>query len=101
MLNEKGIVDKLYIQPEIFKHHMARKEYLNAALCVDKALAVAGFIGLEEDKRIELFGDRQRSEPVTGLIDEKQYLKACDWCTFYGGFSFSRETLANVVRNVS
>lgn len=101
MLNDKGIMDKLYLQPEIFKHHMARKEYLDAALCVDRALAVSVFIGLEPEKRAELFGDRQRSEPVTGLIDEKQYLKACDWCTFKGGFSFSRATYANVVRNAS
>lgn len=101
MLNDKGIMDKLYLQPEIFKHHMMRKEYLDAALCVDRALAVSVFIGLEPEKRAELFGDRQRSEPVTGLIDEKQYLKACDWCTFKGGFSFSRATYANVVRNAS
>ena len=37
MLNEKDIIGKLYDQVEIFKHHMRRKEYLEAALCVDTA----------------------------------------------------------------
>lgn len=98
MLNEKGIVDKLYDQKGIFEHHMRRKEYLEAALCVDDAQKIAMLIGLEEDKRAELFGDRQPDEPVKGLIDEQQYLKACDWCTFRGGYGFSRHTYKNVMR---
>ena len=51
MLNEKDIIGKLYDQAEIFKHHMRRKEYLEAALCVDTASMVAHKLEVPEDIR--------------------------------------------------
>lgn len=95
MLNEKEIVNKLYEQADLFRHHMRRKDYLSAALCVDWAGMVALFVELDDDRKAELFGDRQPEEPVKGLIDEEQYLKACEWCIFHG-YEISRHTYQNV-----
>ncbi len=97
MLNEEDIIGKLYDQAEIFKHHMRRKEYLEAALCVDTASMIAHKLEIPEDIRREIFGDRQLDEPVPGLIDEEAYLKACEWCIFHG-YSHTRHTYENVMR---
>lgn len=96
MLTELQIEKKLYEQTDIFKHHMRRKEYLEAALCVDRAAMTASFVELDEPKVKELFGDREPDEPVDGLISEQAYIKACDWCTFEGGYATRRLTYQNV-----
>lgn len=95
MLTERQIEKKLYDQPGMFRHHMSRKNYLNAALCVDRAQMVARFVGLEEQKKAELFGDRQADEPKEGLINEERYLKACEWCIFHG-YEKTRRTYQQV-----
>lgn len=76
MLTEKQIEKKLFEQPDMFIHHLRRKDYLNAALCVDWAQRVAMFVKLDEQKKAELFGDKQPDVPVEGLINEERYLKA-------------------------
>lgn len=96
MLTEAGIEKKLYEQPGMFMHHTKRKNYLAAALCVDWAQMVAAFVGLEEKKKAEIFGDRQPDEPVEGMINEEWYLKACEWCIFKGGYDRTRRTYQNV-----
>lgn len=84
MLSEKEIRDKLYDQPAMFRHHMSRKNYLNAALCADWAQMTAHFIGLDEKSRTELFGDRQPDEPIEGLLKEDEHIKASWWCVLHG-----------------
>lgn len=96
MLSEKEIEKKLYLQADLFRHHMDRKDYLAAALCVDTAAAVAWFTGLDEDKKKELFGDREPDEPVAGLIPEERYLKACEWCIFKGRYARHRMSWCNI-----
>lgn len=96
MLTEKQIENKLLEQADMFKHHLARKDNLNAALCVDWARLVALFVELDEKRRAELFGDRQPDVPVEGLINEGRYLKACEWCIFRGGYAITRRTYQNV-----
>lgn len=96
MLNEAQIEKKLYEQADMFRHHMRRKEYLPAALCVDCARMVALFIGLETGKTAELFGDRQKEPLVEGVINEEWYMKACEWCIFRGGYAVTRHTYQNV-----
>ena len=95
MLTESGIEKKLYDTPQMFTHHLRRKDYLNAALCVDWAQRVAMFVGLDESKKAELFGDRQPDEPVEGLIKEGRYLKACEWCIIHG-YATTRRTYQQV-----
>ena len=97
MLNEKQIEKKLFEQAEMFRHHMRRKDYLSAALCVDWAAKVALFVELDEKSKTELFGSREDPDnPVEGLIRESDYLKACEWCIFRGGYDHSRNTYQNV-----
>lgn len=96
MLTEKEIEKKLYDQPDMFRHHLSRKDNLNAALCVDWMRQVALFVELDEERRAELFGDRQPDVPVEGLINEEWYLKACEWCIFKGGYAATRRTYQNV-----
>ena len=97
MLTERQIEKKLYDQPGMFRHHMSRKNYLNAALCVDWAKKVAMFVELEEQKKAELFGDKQPDVPVEGLINEERYLKACEWCIIHG-YAITRRTYQQVQR---
>ena len=82
MLNEDQIIKKLYDQVKIFKDHMMRKEYLQAVLCADQASMVVMCLDMGEEVRAELFGVRDKNNPVIGLIDEAQYIKALDWCIF-------------------
>lgn len=96
MLTEAQIESKLYDQAGMFVHHMKRKAYLQAALCVDYAQMVALFVELDEHKKAEIFGDRQPDEPIAGLINEEIYLKACEWCILKGGYAHSRHTYQNV-----
>ena len=96
MLTEAQIEKKLFEQAEMFMHHMKRKEYVDAALCVDWAAMVSRFVELDEQKKAELFGNRQADETVDGLINEELYLKACEWCIFKGGYAVTRHTYQNV-----
>lgn len=96
MLNEAQIEKKLYEQADMFMYYMRRKDYLEAALCADRAKTVAVFIGLESDKMAELFGDRQPEQPVEGIINEEWYMKACEWCIFRGDYAVTRHTYQNV-----
>lgn len=96
MLNEKQIEKKLYDQVDMFMHYIRRKDYLEAALCVDDAKRIALFIELEEDKMVELFGDRKSEQQIEGLFSEEWYMKACEWCIFKGGYAESRHTYQNV-----
>lgn len=96
MLNESEIEKKLFEQPAMFTHYMSRNEYLEAALCVEWASMVALFIQLDEEKKAELFGDKQPDKPVKGMINEDLYIKACDWCVFKGGYAISEHTYQNV-----
>ena len=50
-----------------------------------------------EEVRAELFGVRDKNNPVIGLIDEAQYIKALDWCIFHG-FSHTVHTFENVIK---
>lgn len=95
MLSEKQIEKKLFDQAQMFTHHLKRKNYLNAALCVDWAQKVALFVELDEKKKTELFGDRQADEPKEGLINEERYLKACEWCIL-NGYEKTRRTYQQV-----
>ena len=98
MLEGKEIVDRLFDLAQMFRHYMRRKEYLEAALCVDWMKTAALFIGLDEDTMAELFGSRQDEErPVKGVVDEDIYLKACEWCICHG-YENSRRTYQNVQR---
>ena len=90
MLNEDQIRKKLYDQTEIFKDHMMRKEYLQASM-------VVMCLDMGEEVRAELFGVRDKNNPVIGLIDEAQYIKALDWCIFHG-FSHTVHTFENVIK---
>lgn len=99
MLSITEIEKKLYDQADMFRHYIRREEYLEAALCADNAKLVALFIGLEDDKMRELFGDRQPEQPVEGLFHEEWYLKACEWCIFRGGYAVTRHTYQNVNKN--
>lgn len=97
MLESREILSRMYDHAAVFKGCMARKDYLRAALCADSASEVALFISLDEKYRKEIFGDRQADEPVPGLIDEEQYLKACEWCIMHG-YEKSRSTLENIMK---
>ena len=97
MLNREQIIKKLYDQAEIFKDCMMKKEYLKAVLCADRASMVAMCLDVGDDIRTELFGVRDKENPVTGLIDEQQYIKAMDWC-IYHGFSYTVHTFENVIK---
>ena len=79
MLNEDQIIKKLYDQVKIFKDHMMRKEYLQAVLCADQASMVVMCLDMGEEVRAELFGVRDKNNPVIGLIDEAQYIKAVSY----------------------
>lgn len=98
MLNEAQIEKKLFDQAGYFDHHFRRKEYLEASLCADWAEMTAMFIGLEESKKVELFGTRQTDPPVEGLIREEKRMKADEWCIFRGGYAYSRHTYQNVMK---
>lgn len=96
MLNEHEIKMKLFDRAELFKFYFYRQQYLEAALCVDNIKTVALFIGLDQKTCAELLGDRQQEPPAEGVIDEKYYLKACEWCIFKGGYDKTRHTYQNV-----
>lgn len=98
MLNEAEIIKKLYVQAAIFKHHMRRKEYLQAAITADNAEMVAMVLEVPENVKIELFGTCQTDEPVIGLIREDEFLKASNWCTF-NGYPHTRHTYENVMKS--
>lgn len=51
-----------------FMDHYRNKEYGKAKVCYDTALTVACFIGLEEEEREELWGNRDKNIP--GLFME-------------------------------
>lgn len=97
MLDEDQIIKKLYDQARIFKEHMMRKEYQKAVLCADRASMVILRLDADERIRKEIFGERDKNNPVTGLIDEQQYIKALDWC-IYHGFSKTVHTFGNVMK---
>lgn len=98
MLTEGQIEKKLYERVGYFYHYMGRKQYLEAALCVDWMHRIAQFIDLPEEKRIELFGNRDEDNPVEGLIREESALKAEEWCVCKGGYDVTRHTYQNVQR---
>lgn len=97
MLNEDQIIKKLYDQAEIFKEHMMRKEYLEAVLCADRVSMAILCMDVDESIKKEIFGERDKNNPVTGLIDEQQYIKALDWC-IYHGFHHTVHTFENVMK---
>ena len=59
---------------------------------MDCAAMVALFVEWDDVKKKELFGDREPDEPVQGLINQEEYLKACEWCIFKGGYENHRMT---------
>jgi hypothetical protein len=97
MLNEDQIIKKLYNQAGIFKEHMMRKEYPEAVLCADRVSMVILRLDADERIRKEIFGERDKNNPVTGLIDEGQYIKALDWC-IYHGFHYAVHMFENVMK---
>lgn len=97
MLDEDQITKKLYDQARIFKEHMMRKEYLEAVLCADRVSMVILRLDADESIRKEIFGERDKNNLVTGLIDEQQYIKALDWC-IYHGFHYTVHTFENVMK---
>ena len=97
MLDEDQITKKLYDQAGIFKEHMMRKEYLEAVLCADRVSMAILCLDTDESIQKEIFGKRDKNNPVTGLIDEGQYIKALDWC-IYHGFHHTVHTFENVMK---
>ena len=97
MLNEDQIIKKLYDQAGIFKEHMMRKEYPVAVLCADRVSMAILCLDVDESIRKEIFGERDKNNPVTGLIDEQQYIKALDWC-IYHGFHYTVHTFESVMK---
>ena len=80
MKTEKQILNDLMEMPEHFKIHMRTKDYARAKHVYDTAVNVAVFIKLEEDKMVELFGDRAAEPPVIGLFREEEVQKAYREC---------------------
>lgn len=76
MLTTSQIEDKLYRQAELFKKYIWDREYAQAKSCYDTARDVALFVDLAEEKRRELFGDRQQEPPLEGLFPEDLVQKA-------------------------
>lgn len=95
--NETEFINKLYLQAKIFKHHMIKKEYLDAALCADHASIIANIAKVDEKIIQEIFGDRQPEVPIEGLINEDQYIKAAWWCVM-NGYEYTRFTYETAIK---
>lgn len=78
MLESRDIEKKLYDLPVLFKEHMRCRRYPEAKACYDRAVTIALFIELEEDRITELFGERGERGTciVKGLFEEDQVQKA-------------------------
>lgn len=80
--SEREIKMKLRELAERFSHHMRRKEYALAKACYDTAVTAAVFLELDEDFRLELFGERGERGVILrrGLFSEESVLKAMWEC---------------------
>jgi len=97
MLEEDQIIKVLYDMAGTFKKLMMEKEYMKAVLCADEVATAIMCLNVDESIRKEIFGERDKNNPVIGLIDEGQYIKALDWC-IYHGFSQTVHTFENVMK---
>ena len=83
MLDSKGIEQKLYNLAAVFNVHMKTKRYAQAKYCYDKARMMAVEVGLEQEKKDELFGIRGSRGVIVkeGLFKEelvqKSYVETC------------------------
>lgn len=80
MLDSKGIMEKLYMLPGLFKAYMDRRDYAGAKHCYDTAVTVAVFMDLDEKSMTELFGGRGERGQITrqGLFPEES-VQAAYW----------------------
>ena len=78
LLSEKEILDKLYDQPELFKHFMGNKKYSEAKYCYDQTVCVLLFLGADEEMLDEFFGVRGERGAVlrAGLFPQELVQKA-------------------------
>lgn len=76
MLTAAEIERKLFGQAECFETCMRAKDYPRAKQTYDIARDVALFVGLEEEKRLQLFGTRQQDPPIEGMFKEDDVQKA-------------------------
>lgn len=80
MLTGQEIEQKIFSLADQFKRHMSRKEYAQAKHCYDTAMTVSLFVGLEAEKKLELFGSRQEEPAMEGIFKEKDVQKAVYEC---------------------
>lgn len=82
MLEGKEILDKLCLLAGEFSVHMRNREYYRAKHCYDTAVTVAVFLEMEEETKMELFGERGERGAVVrkGLFPEDQVIKAYGEC---------------------
>lgn len=81
MLNSEEIIKKLYLEAERFEDMIRKKKYAQASHCVQACRTVAVFIDLDERTLMNLFGGRAYGhEEIEGLFNEKDVLKAMEWC---------------------
>lgn len=78
MHTTREIEQNIFDLAEQFKRHMRKKEYAKAKNCYNTALTVSLFVGLEEDKKLELFGSRDPE--IEGMFREKDIQKAVYEC---------------------
>ena len=78
MLKEKELLDKLYELPERFKAYMDNKDYPRAKHCYDTAVTAAVFMEIDEERSLELFGERGECGVILrpGLFPEESVQKA-------------------------
>lgn len=96
MIQDTDLLKKLVLQADIFNHHYSRKEYIEAKLTREIAGIVAVFTEVPDTVREELFGSRQREEPVEGLFSEEKCIRAGFEC-IEAGFDLQEMTYEDVM----
>lgn len=82
MVDERRLMQKLEEEAAVFRNNMEAKRYNQAKHNYDKAVAVAVFNELEEEKMEYLFGKREKRGEVVkaGLFAEEMVSKAYYEC---------------------
>lgn len=78
LLSGKALLDKLYDQPELFRHYIQNKMWSEAKYCYDKTSCVLLFLEADEKMLKEFFGERGERGVILheGLFPESLVQKA-------------------------
>lgn len=78
MIERKALLDKLYEQPELFRHYAKHKLWPEAKHCYDRVVTVLCFLEADEKIMAEFFGERGERGVILkeGLFKEELVQKA-------------------------